>query len=199
VKLIEDQIKELRNSFQSPSAISADTNSLFQKKYGAESKSQKISFDGTFVPGVIYIMDYTTKTKTSNRHPFINRNPIFLFIRQEKREVGEILLSLDLNIIPPDLRGRIILTISDQFFNIFKENEKSNSLQPIPNLYNSLDTILKGTGWRNALTGFKKSYAGNVKVLDYQDWVRLPYFTGDKIEGQLISGIYNDYRSKLNL
>lgn len=198
MKLIEDQIKDLRNSFPSISALSADSNSVFLKKYGPGGPGGKISFDGSYLPGKIYIADYSTKTKPSKDHPFIDRNPLFLYLKSDKSQNGEILICLDLNIIPPDYRGEVILKIWNQFIPIIKSNEQGPGQEPITNLYNSLRTILSGTGWQNSLTGFKKDFIQNVKIVDYTDWVRIPYVSSTKIEGLSISTIYNDYRSKLN-
>jgi hypothetical protein len=198
VKNLQDQIKELRNSFPSVSSISSDSVRVFFDKYGTDKSGGKLKFDGVFVPGLIYSADYFTKSKPSKSQPYINRKPLFLFLKSDKYLGGEILVSLDLNIIPPDSRGEIILKIWNQFFAIINENEKNKSIQSIPNIYNSLKTILNGTGWQNSLTGFKKEYIRNVKVVDYEDWVRIPYLDDFQIEGQSISSIYNDYRSKLN-
>ena len=199
MKNIEEQIKDLRNSFSSVSSISSDSVRLFSDKYGTDKSGGKIKFDGAFVPGLIYSADYFTKSKPSKSHPYINRNPLFLFLKSDKYADGEILVSLDLNIIPPDFRGGIILKIWNQFSTLINENSKNNTVQPIPNIYNSLRVILNGTGWQNSLTGFKKEYIRNVKVVDYEDWVRIPYLNDFQIEGQSIPSIYNDYRSKLNL
>lgn len=199
MKSIEDQIKDLRNSFPSISSLSSDSSRFFSDKYGTDKSGGKIKFEGNFIPGLIYSADYFTKSRPSKAHPYINRKPIFLFLRSDKSQDGEILVSLDLNTIPPDFRGGIILKFWNQFSPIINENDKNGPIQPIPNIYNSLRTILNGTGWQNSLTGFKKEYIRNVKVVDYEDWVRIPYLNDFQIEGQSIPSIYNDYRSKLNL
>ncbi len=199
MKNIEDQIKQLRDSFPSISSISTDSDNIFFDKYRSDKSVGKIKFDGTFVPGLIYCAEYFTKNKPSKSHPFIDRRPLFLFLKTDKYLNGEILVSLNLNTIPPDLRGEIIVKIWNQFSSIINENSKNKSSQPIANIYNSLKILLNGTGWQNSLTGFKKEYIRNVNVVDYEDWVRIAYLNNFQIEGQSISSIYNDYRSKLNL
>lgn len=199
MKGIEDQIKELLNSFASVSSVSADSNKLFSDKYSNDKPGGKINFDGKFIPGFIYSAEYLTKSKPSKSHPYINRKPLFLFVKSDKYLNGEILVSMDLNIIPPDIRGAIILKIWNSFSSLLNENAKGKTVQIIPDFYNSLRTILNGTGWQNSLTGFKKEYVRNIKVVDYEDWVRIPYLTDFQIEGQSIPSIYNNYRSKLNL
>ncbi len=199
MKSLDEQIKELRNSFPSVASISTDSNKLFKEKYGSDKPGGEKKFDGNFIPGLIYSADYLTKSQPSKNHPFIDRKPLFLFVKSDRYLNGEILVSLDLGIIPPDFRGEIISKIWEQFSPLISENAKSISSQPILDLYNSLRIILNGTGWQNSLTGFKREYVGNIKVVDYSDWVRIPYLSDFKIEGQSIPSIYNDYRSKLNV
>jgi hypothetical protein len=105
---------------------------------------------------------------------------------------------MDLNVIPPEYRGSIILKVWNQYQGIISENQKNNAQISIPNFYNSLRSILNGTGWQSSLTGFRKDFIRDPKEIRYEDWVRLPYITDTKIEGASISKIYNDYRSKLN-
>ncbi len=195
MKPLEEQIKELRGSSPSLTSLSADSNLLFSKTYGEKAK---IINDGIFIPGKIYIADYATKTRPSPQHPYINRNPIFLFIKSDKSPNGEILISMDLNVIPSEYRGSIILKVWNQYQGIISENQKNNAQIPIPNFYNSLRSILNGTGWQSSLTGFRKDFIRDPKEIRYEDWVRLPYITDTKIEGASISKIYNYYRSKLN-
>ncbi len=198
MKTLEEQIKELRNSFPSLSAISTDSNNIFQSKYGPNGSGGKAQFNGVFVPGKIYISEYFTKSKPSKINSYIDRSPIFLYLKTDKTQNGNVLYGLNLNVIPPDYRGMVILRIWNQFSNIINENEKTSGEQPIPDLYNSLKILLNGTGWQNSLTGFKPDFLRNVKIVDYPDWVRIPYISMTKIEGQTIPAIYNDYRSKLN-
>lgn len=198
MKSLDEQLKQIRNSSPSVSAISTESNLLFLEKYGKNGNTGKKIFDGNFIPGVIYLGDYKTRSRPSKQHPWINRKPLFLCVKIDRYLGSEIIVSLDLNIIPPDYRGQIILKVWNQFSPIISQNESGSINQPIPNLYNSLRTILGGTGWQNSLTGFKKEYLGNIKVIDYSDWVRIPYLSDSMIEGQTISSIYNDYRSKLN-
>jgi hypothetical protein len=88
----------------------------------------------------------------------------------------------------------------DQYSSLFKDNSKLpyTSQIPITNITTSFNRLLAGTGFQTALTGFKREYADNIKVVDYKDWVRIPYLSDFIIEGQSTNGIYNDYRSKLN-
>ena len=61
----------------------------------------------------------------------------------------------------------------------------------------SLQILLNGTGYKTAVTGFKRQHLSNVKVLDYTDWVRIPYISISRIRGLPIEQIYTSYRSKL--
>jgi len=200
MKSFEDQIKDLRRGFSSVSQISSDSNSYFLEKYGPNGSGGSMEFNGTFIPGKVYTCEYKTKTRVSNSHPFIDRSPLFIFLKKERYKDTSIMVSVDLNVIPPNYRGNILSKIWEQYYLLFKDNDSIayNSQLPISNISDSFKRILSGTGWKTSLTGFKAEFISGVKVVDYKDWVRIPYLSDFRIEGQSVNGIYNDYRSKLN-
>lgn len=201
MKSFEDQIKDLRRESSSVSQISSDSNSYFLKKYGPNGSSGSMEFNGTFIPGKIYTCEYKTKTMISDSHPFIDRYPLFIFLKKEKYKDTTIMVSIDLNVIPPDYRGNILFKLWEQYYSLFKDNDSTtyNSQLPIANISDSFSRLLAGTGWKTSLTGFKAEFISGVKVVDYMDWVRIPYLSDFKIEGQSLNGIYNNYKSKLNV
>jgi hypothetical protein len=200
VKSFEDQIKDLRSQYSSIAQLSSESNTYFKKRYGPGGEGGTLDFNGNFIPGKIYTCEYKTKTRISDKTPFIDRSPIFIFMKKERYKGSEILISVDLNVIPPDYRGNIMFKLWDQYSSLFKDNSKLpyTSQIPITNITTSFNRLLAGTGFQTALTGFKREYADNIKVVDYKDWVRIPYLSDFIIEGQSTNGIYNDYRSKLN-
>lgn len=200
MKSFEEQIKDLRDGSSSVSQVSTDSNRYFFGKYGPGGDGGNMKFDGNFIPGKIYSASYKTKTMVSEKHPFIDRSPIFMFVKKERHNGSDILISLDLNVIPPDYRGNILFKLWEQYFPLFKENSQLpySSQAPVRNITQSFDRLLSGTGWKTSLTGFKRDFIAEVSVVDYEDWVRIPYISDFRIEGQSTSGIYNDYRSKLN-
>ena len=201
MKSFENQIKDLRKEFSSVSQISSDSNSFFLEKYGPNGPGGSMEFNGTFIPGKIYSCEYKTKTRVSDSHPFIDRYPLFIFLKKERYKDTSIMVSMDLNVIPPDYRGNILFKLWEQYGSLYKDNNSTtyNSQLPISNISDSFKKLLAGTGWKTSLTGFKAEYISGVKVVDYKDWVRIPYLSDFKIEGQSVNGIYNDYRSKLNV
>jgi len=124
---------------------------------------------------------------------------MFLFISEEKIGNETICKVIDLNVIPPDFRGEILTKIFDFYFQKISENSKTpNSNQQSLNLDGkSLQILLDGTGYKTSVTGFKRQYLSNVKVVDYTDWVRIPYISISSIQGLPIEQIYTSYRSKL--
>lgn len=201
MKPFEEQIKDLRKESQSISSISKESNDLFKKKYGPNGSGGRLEFNGDFIPGKFYTCEYKTKTKISDKVPFIDREPVFIFLKKEKFQSGSIAVSVDLGVIPPDYRGNIMVKLWNQYYNIFKDNESLpyTSQIPIQGISRAFDALLNGTGWKTSLTGFKLDFMNNIKVVDYADLVRIPYLSDFVIEGQSINGIYSDYRSKLNL
>jgi hypothetical protein len=200
VKTFDEQIRDLRDGSQSISSLSLESNDFFAEKYGPNGTGGKLRFDGNFIPGKFYSCDYKTKTKVSDKIPFINRHPIFIFLKKEKYLNGSIAVSVDLGVIPPNYRGNILMKLWNQYHNLFKDNSSLSyeSQIQIQNISKSFDILLAGTGWKKALTGFKVNFMDNIKVIDYEDIVKIPYLSDFRIEGQSINEIYNDYRSKFN-
>jgi hypothetical protein len=173
-------------------------NDFIIKKYGPNAKGGIEDFK-TFLSGKIYFAEYSTPTKLSDKIKYINRYPLFLFISEEKIGNESILKVIDLNVIPPDLRGNILTKIFDFYFQTIKENEnKPNSNQQSLNLNGpALQILLKDTGYKSAVTGFKRQHLSKIKVVDYLDWVRIPFISIANVQGMPIEQIYTSYRSKL--
>ena len=80
MKPFEEQIKELRKGSQSISNISKESNDLFKRKYSPEGSGGRLEFNGDFIPGKFYTCEYKTKTKVSEKTPFIDSEPVFIFL-----------------------------------------------------------------------------------------------------------------------
>jgi hypothetical protein len=200
VKTFDEQVKEYRNTASSISLLSSNTDSYFSEVYGISGSGGEEPFMDIYINGKIYTGEYLTNSKVGEGNKFINRYPLFLFIDQQRVGDTTILRSLDLNVIPPDQRGQVLARIFNQFFQLIKENQYNlpNSQQPLRLPLSSLGTLLGGTGYSYALTGFKKTYLRGIKVVDYKDWCKIPYLSESMIQGLPINSIYSDYRSKLN-
>lgn len=199
MKSFEQQVKDYKEEASSLSALSNITNQFFKEKYGISGKGGKEKIQPIFIPGKIYTGEYLTKNSVSDRIKYINRYPIFIFLGEEKTKSGVILKSIDLNVIPPDYRGQILLKIFDQFYSTIQENEnniKGNQI-PIKLTGDILSRLLTGTGYSFAVTGFKKEEFRGMKIIDYLDWCKIPYFSDPLIQGLPLNSIYSEYRSKL--
>lgn len=199
MKTFLEQLKQLKEKSQSISALSSEVNAYISKKYGANSKGGDESFKD-FVSGKIYFSEYITPTRLSDKVRYINRYPLFLFVSEERIDNETICKVLDLNVIPPEYRGNILTKIFDHYFQKINENsEDPNSAQQSLGLNGiALQSLLKDTGYQSSVTGFKKKYLINPKVVDYKDWVRIPYISISSIQGLPVEQIYTSYRSKLN-
>ena len=79
-----EQIIEYRKSSPSVSSLAANTDMYFLEKYGVSGKGASYKFDGTLIPGSIYFFTYNTDAEVSERVPFIDRNPLILYLSSEK-------------------------------------------------------------------------------------------------------------------
>ena len=134
MKTFIDQLIEIKGNSQSVSSLSSEINKYIGEKYSPRSKGGLEDFK-SFISGKIYFAEYSTPTKLSDSVKYINRYPMFLFISEEKVGNDTICKVIDLNVIPPDLRGEILMKIFDFYFQKISGNEKNvNSNQQSLNL-----------------------------------------------------------------
>ena len=197
-----EQIIEYRKSATSVSSLSTSTDLYFLEKYGVEGKGAEYKFDGTLIPGSIYFFSYETNSELSDKSPFINRNPLILYISSEKIGEDIVVKSIDLTTTPPEQRLEILQKFWDQFQPSIEEGikktETGNAPNPIRIDSKSISRLFSGTGYSSSSVGFKYRFMKNIKWIDYSDWYKLPFLKYSSIQGLSINEIYTNYRSKLN-
>ena len=196
-----EQIIEYRKSAPSVSSLSIDTDLYFLEKYGTDGKGAKYKFDGTLIPGNIYFFSYDTNTELSDKVPFINRNPLILYLSSEKIGEDIVVKSIDLTVTPPEQRLEIIQNFWNQFKSSIEEGIKKTEEGNAPNSIRvdskSIPRLFEGTGYSSSFVGFKYKFMRNVKWVDYSDWAKLPFLKYSSVQGLSINEIYTNYRSKL--
>jgi hypothetical protein len=196
MKNFGELIKEYSSKFTSQKERIEESNIFFRENYIYDSKYS--SFSLPFVPGMIYSFLYKTPSKITEKRKFINRNPIFLFINYTKIEGENILHGIDLSVIPPDIREIILGKIWGFFQNqIIKNTNPDKVKTPLPLTLQNLENILRKTGYKNSIFGFRYSYFSNVKEIKSEDWVRIPSLELNSFEGLNSFEIYKEYKSKL--
>lgn len=196
-----EQIIEYRKSAPSVSSLSIDTDLYFLEKYGTDGKGAKYKFDGTLIPGNIYFFSYDTNTELSDKVPFINRNPLILYLSSEKIGEDIVVKSIDLTVTPPEQRLEIVQNFWNQFKSSIEEGIKKTEEGNAPNSIRvdskSIPRLFEGTGYSSSFVGFKYKFMRNVKWVDYSDWAKLPFLKYSSVQGLSINEIYTNYRSKL--
>jgi hypothetical protein len=196
-----EQIIEYRKSAPSVSSLSIDTDLYFLEKYGTDGKGAKYKFDGTLIPGNIYFFSYDTNTELSDKVPFINRNPLILYLSSEKIGEDIVVKSIDLTVTPPEQRLEIVQNFWNQFKSSIEEGIKKTEEGNAPNSVRvdskSIPRLFEGTGYSSSFVGFKYKFMRNVKWVDYSDWAKLPFLKYSSVQGLSINEIYTNYRSKL--
>jgi hypothetical protein len=196
MKNFGELIKEYSSKFTSQKERIEESNIFFRENYIYDSKYS--SFSLPFVPGMIYSFLYKTPSKITEKRKFINRNPIFLFINYTKIEGENILHGIDLSVIPPDIREIILGKIWGLFQNqIIKNTNPDKVKTPLPLTLQNLENILRKTGYKNSIFGFRYSYFSNLKEIKSEDWVRIPSLELNSFEGLNSFEIYKEYKSKL--
>ncbi len=195
-----EQVKKLRNEFPSLSKLNSSVNEEFLKKYGPNSDESLEKFS-SFKSGKIYFALHTTKSNLNEKNTFVNRYPCFLFLSEERTQTGIICKVMDLTIIPPDNKIEILTKITSTYSEIIEENIRNKQSSQIPlNLKGeNLQKILKGTGYEFAIFGLKKENLREIKIVDYSDWVKIPFFNEASLEGLSLNQIYREYKSKIKI
>lgn len=197
-----ESVLEYKNSFRDMGKLVSNTDDIFKKKYFPGGKSDK-KFYPPFIPGQIYSFFYPTDSKVSEKRPFINRNPIVLCTdSHSSKNDGIILKGIDLVVTPPLRRIEILSKIFDSFSNVISTNDSSyksgTNVKPILLDDKFLDKAIPNTGYLSSLFGFKSKFIRDVKIVDLEDWFKIPYLGHSIIEGLNVQGIYKQYESKLN-
>lgn len=176
-----------------------NTDKIFIDKYFTGGKAEK-EFVPPFIPGQIYSFKYLTDSKVTDKRTFVNRNPIILCTAMYKKKNETILKGIDLITVPPSDKIKILSAIFDSYDNIIIRNEESYSkggtITPIDLNDFMLERSLYNTGYKKSLFGFKTRFIRDPKVLDLDDWFKIPYLRHSIIEGMNLQGIYNEYESK---
>ena len=197
--------KEYREEFISQSAVVTETDSYFISTYvNLNNKDfRPEGFSGQFIPGKIYIFRYNPKsTNGIEKNGFINRMPILLVFEVRKtKDLNNVLYGVDLIATPPDERAKILERIYDYSRETIESNiemsEKSGNQLPINLSSDNVKGLLQGTGYIGSLNGFTISSISDPYIVDYDDWVKIPYLSMALIQGSSPNEIYNQYRSKL--
>lgn len=193
MKNFQESIKEYRSGFRTDQECIDSSNAFFNKNY-LSPDSRYSSFSLPFVPGKIYSFYYQTPSKITEKRKFINRNPILLFTNYNKTEDGDnILFGLDLSTIPDNIRSLVLQGI----WNTFTKEINSNQKIPLPLNTENLNGILRGTGYKKSVFGFKYKYFQNIKEVKPEDWFKIPFLELNSFEGLNSFGIYKEYKSKL--
>jgi hypothetical protein len=197
--------KEYREEFISQSEVVTKTDSYFISTY-VNLNNKDFSpegFSGQFIPGKIYIFRYNPKsTNGIEKNGFINRMPILLVFEVRKyKDLNNVLYGVDLIATPPDERAKILERIYDYSKETIESNiemsKKSGSQLPINLSGDNVKGLLQGTGYAGSLNGFTVSSISDPYIVDYADWVKIPYLSMALIQGSSPNEIYNQYRSKL--
>ena len=196
-----ESVLEYKNSFKNTSELVSNTDNIFEAKYFRNGKSDK-KFYPPFIPGQIYSFYYTTDSKVSEKRPFINRNPIVLSTGYYiDNKIGTILKGIDLITVPPIKKIEILSKVFDNFSDVLEKNEEAyprgGSITPIDLNSSFLNKALAETGYEKSFFGFKAKFMQDIKILDLEDWYKIPYLRLSIIEGLQPQGIYKEYESKL--
>lgn len=197
-----EQIIEYRKSASAVSSLSTNTDLYFLDKYGVNGKGGDYKFDGVLIPGNVYFFSYGTNTEVSEKVPFINRNPLILYLSSEKIGEDIVIKSIDLTVTPPDQRLNILQRFWDQFKPSIDEGMERIGRKGTPSTIRvgsgDIPLLFRDTGYNTSFTGFKYKFMMDIKWVDYSDWAKLPFLKYSSVQGLSINEIYSNYRSKLN-
>jgi hypothetical protein len=205
-KKISEQWKDyLKNSGSMDAAMKASF-SLYKNKYTGtprENAPKEKHEAKLFFPGRIYTFQYMTPEMPSKDRPFIDRKPVILSLGQIPKNGKIFEVGIDFNLVPHKFR----IFILDKFYNMYK-----SSLQQNNNLVNSgkrssvrykidylvAKKIFDGTGWHLAFQTFDMQKMKEVKLIDYEDYVKMISLDTKGIQGAPIGKIFDNYITRVS-
>ncbi len=201
--MFSEDVLAYKNSVVVGEEITRKTNTFFAENYFNNTNTEK-KFSPPFVPGEIYFFRYQTNSEISKDRPFINRLPLILCTDVvETEKAGTVIKGIDIIVVPPKNRIDIIGKFYDNFDQQIKANdisyEKGSSKIPVRFSPALLESLFSGSGYKQAIFGFKYRFIRNPGVISSSDWSKIPYLSANLIEGMPLQGIYSQYQTKLNL
>jgi len=199
----DDRILEYKlENGRSVEKVMKNTENLFRKKYSrGKSEAPKETFNGNLIPGKVYIFDYFTDSKLSNKIEYINHMPLGLYCGAGKKlkDGTKIEFFIDFIVTPHLYRAEILKKVFEYYQEVIDKNSNqitSNQI-PLDLRPKTIKKLLGGTGYSVSYTGFKRKFFRNIEVIDYSDWEAIPYINLDSVIGLRISEIYKKYQMKL--
>jgi hypothetical protein len=196
----KDSSIEYRDNVGSSGNVFKATDSYFVNGYFKNDKSF-LKPPISIIPGRIYFFNYSTDSKIDKARKFINRFPVVLCTDFFESGGFKILKGIDIVTTPMRYRMEILSRIYDNFNQTIISNDIAESdggnISPLNLKDLELDKILRGTGYKTSLFGFKTNFMKNIGSIKSKDWIKLPYLSVNLVEGLNISGIYSEYESKL--
>jgi hypothetical protein len=196
----KDSSIEYRDNVGSSGNVFKETDSYFVNGYFKNDKSF-LKPPISIIPGRIYFFNYSTDSKIDKARKFINRFPVVLCTDFFESGGFKILKGIDIVTTPMRYRMEILSRIYDNFNQTIISNDIAESdggnISPLNLKDLELDKILRGTGYKTSLFGFKTNFMKNIGSIKSKDWIKLPYLSVNLVEGLNISGIYSEYESKL--
>jgi len=172
-------------------------NKYAKHKQGEEEPKDKFK-EKLLIPGKIYTFFYLSQEKINEKTQFIDHRPVALSIGHKEINKKVFETCIDFNAIP--FKPRIFIldrlfkhykaTINMNESNIDDDKEGRKALKID---YDTCKKIFDKLGWELAFMMFDRAKMGQIKPIDYDDWVSIiPLYTRS-IRGKQIKDIYAEY------
>lgn len=150
------------------------------------------------IPGKIYTFFYLSQERVNEKKQFIDHRPVMLSLGHKEVNKKIFETGIDFNAIP--FKPRIF--ILDHLYKHFKStininegniNDDKEGKKALKIDYDTCKKIFDKLGWELAFMMFERTKMGQIKVVDYDDWVSIiPLYT-KSMRGKQIKDIYAEY------
>lgn len=174
----------------------------FRPKHTKQSKT--ISQLKDLIPGKIYTYDYDPKYK--DRMAYYDGRPIMLCLKTKNEDINNLLLGLNFNFIPREVKHFMISSLWDTYsrlieFNQTKidKNQSKQQKQIFTQSYDYMQVLdniweyFQKTDYKFALRSYMYDRMSNIKEIEYSDWGFIPIITSKDMTGLELPLIFRDY------
>jgi hypothetical protein len=165
---VKSRIKELTKDAGSKTLARAEAESWFKETSRSRRMNEAIRTRDRFVPGKIYVFDYDPKTDLE----WYDKNPVVLALER----VGDNDLGVNLNLIPVDLKERLLDDLYTRFEGQIRNATtgsrefNANAQRPLRITYEGMKNYLNAYGYDFAIRQYIPSRKTRQSVVSYTRW-----------------------------
>jgi len=187
--------KEYNDLFHEKGSISKLSESSFLHYTDNYANLKKSDSLNSVIPGKIFVFFYDAEP-VGEKHVFANRRPILFVQDRGQSGKGQVIVGVDIMLIPPQERLNFFIRLETVYRNIIAQNQKKiedgipKSQMPLRTNIDILETLFGGIKYKHAYKGYKIEKIKILKEVPIEEWKYLIYLNTRSLLGASAEEIY---------